>query len=87
MAGISSIQPKVSMEAITRLKGIIGYADEPLVSADYNHNPFSAVYDATGTMVIGKRLCTVMAWYDNELAFSLRMLDTGAAMAKLCMNW
>jgi glyceraldehyde 3-phosphate dehydrogenase len=63
------------------------FADEPLVSADYNHNPFSAVYDATGTMVIGKRLCTVMAWYDNEWAFSLRMLDTGAAMAKLCMNW
>ena len=32
-------------------------------------------------MVTGKRLCTVMAWYDNEWAFAMRMPDTGAAMA------
>ena len=63
-------------------KGILGYCDEPLVSSDYNHNPHSAVYDVTGTMVTGKRLCRVMAWYDNEWGFSLRMLDTGAAMAR-----
>jgi glyceraldehyde 3-phosphate dehydrogenase len=66
-----------------KFKGILSYCDEPLVSSDYNHNPHSAVYDAMGTMVMSKRLCTVMAWYDNEWGFSLRMLDTGAAMAWL----
>ena len=66
-----------------KLAGILGYEDEPLVSADFNHNPFSAVYDESGTRVTGGRLCTVMAWYDNEWAFALRMLDTGAAMAAL----
>lgn len=71
---IDEIHGSMRQAAEGRLKGIIGYADEPLASADYNHNSFSAVYDATGTMVTGKRFCTVMAWYDNEWAFSLRML-------------
>jgi glyceraldehyde 3-phosphate dehydrogenase len=57
-----------------------------LGTADYNHNPFSAVYDPAGTMVTGRRFCSVMAWYDNEWAFSLRMLDTGAVIAALGTN-
>lgn len=69
--------------ASDRLRGVLDYSDEPLVSADYNHNPYSAVYDATGTRVIQGQLCTVTAWYDNEWGFSLRMLDTGMAMAAL----
>lgn len=68
------------------LKGILGYEDQPLVSIDYNHNPYSAVYDETGTRVTRGRLCTVMAWYDNEWAFALRMLDTASAMAALDAN-
>ena len=69
-----------------RLNGVLDVSDEPLVSSDYNHNPFSAVYDTTGTTVVGDRLCTVMAWYDNEWGFALRMLDTGAAMSALDHN-
>ena len=80
---IDEIHGAMRQAAEGRFKDILGYVCEPLVSADYVHNPFSAVYDETATMVTGKRLCVVMAWYDNEWAFSLRMLDTGAAMAKL----
>lgn len=69
-----------------QLMGVLDCEDEPLVSTDFNHNPFSAVYDETGTKVTGGRLCTVMAWYDNEWAFALRMLDTGSAMAALDFN-
>jgi glyceraldehyde 3-phosphate dehydrogenase len=76
---IAEIHGAMRQAAEGRFKDILGYACEPLVSADNVHNPFSAVYDETATMVTGKRLCA----YDNEWAFSLRMLDTGAAMAKL----
>jgi glyceraldehyde 3-phosphate dehydrogenase len=62
------------------LKGILGYNEELLVSIDFNHNCASSIYDATLTKVIGGNLVKVTAWYDNEWAFSNRMLDTAVAM-------
>ncbi|GGP71120.1 MULTISPECIES: type I glyceraldehyde-3-phosphate dehydrogenase [Shewanella] len=53
--------------------------EEPLVSIDFNHNPFSSNFDATQTRVKG-RLVKVMAWYDNEWGFSNRMLDNTVAL-------
>jgi glyceraldehyde 3-phosphate dehydrogenase len=62
-----------------KLKGILNYTEEPLVSIDYNHDPASSTYDATLTKVSG-RLVKVCSWYDNEWGFSNRMLDTMLAM-------
>ena len=56
------------------LKGVLCVNDEQLVSSDFNHNPYSCIYDATLTKVIGP-LVKVFAWYDNEWGFSNRMLD------------
>jgi len=61
------------------LRGILAYTDEPLVSVDFNHNPHSSVFDATLTKVSG-RLVKVSSWYDNEWAFSTRMLDVTVAL-------
>lgn len=61
------------------LKGILGYTEEPLVSADFNHNPASGSYDASLTKVSG-HLVKVGSWYDNEWGFSNRMLDTTVAL-------
>jgi len=63
------------------LKGILAYCDQPLVSIDFNHNPASAIYDASLTKILGGRLVKVCAWYDNEWGFSNRMLDTTLAFA------
>ncbi len=62
------------------LHGILRVADEPLVSMDFNHDPASAIYDPYMTRVVDGRLVKVCAWYDNEWAFSYRMLDTAGAM-------
>ncbi|MGA8260815.1 MAG: type I glyceraldehyde-3-phosphate dehydrogenase [Arenicellales bacterium] len=62
------------------LKGILDYNDKPLVSVDFNHNPFSAVYDAYMTRVVNGTTVKVCTWYDNEWGFSNRMLDTCKAM-------
>jgi len=61
------------------LKGILEYTTEPLVSADYNHNPASSTVDAGLTKVSGT-LVKVSSWYDNEWGFSNRMLDTTVAL-------
>ena len=62
------------------LKGVLAYNDEPLVSVDFNHDPASSTYDASLTKVIGGDLVKVISWYDNEWAFSNRMLDTCVAL-------
>ena len=58
-----------------KLKGVLAYSEEPTVSVDYNHDPHSAIFDATNTFVIGDTFAKVFAWYDNEWGFSNRMLD------------
>ncbi|MCB0328788.1 MAG: type I glyceraldehyde-3-phosphate dehydrogenase [Bdellovibrionales bacterium] len=57
------------------LKGILGYSDEPLVSVDYIGDIHSSTVDALSTMVIEDTLVKVVAWYDNEMGFSVRMLN------------
>ena len=66
-----------------RLKGILDYSDEPLVSVDIVHTPQSSTVDSLETAVLEGKLVRVVSWYDNEWGFSNRMVDTAAAMAKL----
>lgn len=59
----------------TSLAGILDYTDEPLVSTDFNTNPYSAVVDGLTTMVMEGRKVKVLAWYDNEWGYSCRVVD------------
>jgi glyceraldehyde 3-phosphate dehydrogenase len=58
-----------------KLKGIIQYTEEPLVSVDFMENPHSAIVDGLSTKVIEKNLLKVLAWYDNEWGYSCRLRD------------
>lgn len=58
-----------------KLSGILEYCDKPLVSKDFNGNPKSSIFDAALTYVIDKRLVKVLSWYDNEWAYSCRVVD------------
>jgi glyceraldehyde 3-phosphate dehydrogenase len=66
-----------------RLKGILVYSEDPLVSSDIVHTPQSSTVDSLETAVIEGKLVRVVSWYDNEWGFSNRMVDTAAAMGKL----
>jgi glyceraldehyde 3-phosphate dehydrogenase len=57
------------------LKGILKYETDPIVSNDIVGNPYSSIYDAELTMVMGKRLAKVLSWYDNEWGFSTRLVE------------
>jgi glyceraldehyde 3-phosphate dehydrogenase len=58
-----------------KLKGILGYSEEPLVSVDYMRNPHSGIVDGLFTRITDNNLVKVIAWYDNEWGYSCRMRD------------
>ena len=66
-----------------RLKNILGYVTDELVSSDFMGDTHSSNFDATQTQVVDKRLGRVLAWYDNEVGFSNRMLDVAVVMGKM----
>ena len=65
------------------MKGVIGYEELPLVSSDFNTTEESCIFKLDQTRVVGDHLVRVMAWYDNEWAFSCRMADIASVMGKM----
>jgi glyceraldehyde 3-phosphate dehydrogenase len=57
------------------LEGILAYSEEPLVSSDAIKSPYSAVFDAGLTTVVDGTQVKVVAWYDNEWAYSTRLVE------------
>ena len=74
-ATVASVNTAMRDAAAGRLKGIVQYSEDPIVSQDIVGNPHSSIFDAPLTMVSGDRLVKIMAWYDNEWGFSNRMVD------------
>ena len=64
------------------LKGILDYNEFPLVSVDYNGNPYSATIDGLSTMVLEDNMVKVLAWYDNEVGYSARLIDLALFVAE-----
>jgi glyceraldehyde 3-phosphate dehydrogenase len=58
-----------------KLKGILRFCEEPLVSIDFNGDPHSSIVDATSTKVVGGKMVKILSWYDNEWGFSNRMCE------------
>jgi glyceraldehyde 3-phosphate dehydrogenase len=66
-----------------KLKDIIEYTEEPIVSSDIIGNPYSCIFDALLTKVIDKTFVKAVAWYDNEWGYSTRCVDLMAKLASL----
>lgn len=92
----STLQVKetVSIDAVNRcleqaakgeLCNVLGYTVEPLASCDFNHEPQSAIVDASQTGVSGQ-LVNVLIWFDNEWGYALRMLDVATHWLKHSTN-
>lgn len=64
------------------LEGILAYNELPLVSIDYNGNPASSTIDGLSTMVMEGRMAKVVAWYDNEIGYSTRLMDLALYIAE-----
>jgi len=57
------------------LKGILKYSEEPLVSVDFKQDPHSSIVDGLSTTVMDKNMVKIIAWYDNEWGYSVRVVD------------
>jgi glyceraldehyde 3-phosphate dehydrogenase len=80
---VKDINEIIKIAANSEYENIIQYNTEQLVSIDFNHNPYSCIFDSTQTRVsVDGKLVKVLAWYDNEWGFSNRMLDTSIALMK-----
>ena len=79
---VDEVNAAVKAAAEGPMKGVVGYEPAPLVSIDFNHTEESAIFAPDQTRVVGKRLVRVLAWYDNEWGFSVRMADVAVAMGR-----
>ncbi len=79
---VATLEKEVTIEEVNaafkeaaekELKGVLDYTEDPVVSTDMVHNPYSAIVDGLSTMVIGN-LVKVLAWYDNEWGYSVKMV-------------
>jgi glyceraldehyde 3-phosphate dehydrogenase (phosphorylating) len=64
------------------MKGILAYTEDPVVSTDMLHNPASSIVDSLMTKVLDGNLVKVLAWYDNEWGYSMRVIDLIDFLAK-----
>jgi glyceraldehyde 3-phosphate dehydrogenase len=74
-ATVESVNAAFQRAAEGPMKGILEYTDEELVSIDFRGNANSAIVDAGYTRVVGTNCVKVLAWYDNEWAYSCRCRD------------
>ena len=79
----SEINSLIKKSSLNKLKGVLSYTEEKLVSMDFNHAPHSSIFAADQTKVLEKKMVRVLSWYDNEWGFSNRMSDTALEMASL----
>ncbi len=74
-ATVASVNTALKAAADGPLKGILEYTEEELVSIDFRGNPHSSIVDSGYTRVVGTNCVKVLAWYDNEWAYSRRCVD------------
>jgi glyceraldehyde 3-phosphate dehydrogenase len=81
---VADLEKQVTIEQVNKtfkaaaegkLKGILEYCDEPLVSVDFKGNQHSSIFDSLSTMVQSGNMVKVLAWYDNEWGYSCRLAD------------
>jgi glyceraldehyde 3-phosphate dehydrogenase len=68
------------------MKGILAYTEDPVVSTDLLHHPASSIVDAEMTKVLDGNLVKVLAWYDNEWGYSMRIVDLIEFLVKKGLN-
>ncbi|ELT7225425.1 ArsJ-associated glyceraldehyde-3-phosphate dehydrogenase [Vibrio cholerae] len=72
---VEEINQLLKQASENELKGILGFEERPLVSIDYQGDQRSTIVDALSTMLVGKRMVKIYAWYDNEMGYATRTAE------------
>jgi len=81
-ATVEEINAALKAASEGKMKGILGFTTDPVVSIDFNHCPLSSIVDGLSTKVIQDNLVKVLSWYDNEWGYSCRVVDLVDFIAK-----
>ncbi|MEN8138548.1 MAG: type I glyceraldehyde-3-phosphate dehydrogenase [Bacteroidota bacterium] len=82
-AEIAEINDAFKKASNTRLKGILKFIEDPIVSTDIIGCPYSCSFDSLLTSVIDDKFVKVVGWYDNEMGYSNRLADLMLHINKL----
>lgn len=77
------IKETMKAAADDKLKGILKYTEEAVVSTDFIHDDASCIFDASAGIMLNSKFCKLVAWYDNEWGYSNRVVDLIAHMCKV----
>lgn len=80
---VEEVNAAMAAAAAGPMGAVLSYDPEPKVSIDFNHTHYSSIFAPDQTKVVGGRTVRVLAWYDNEWGFSVRMADVAVAMGRL----
>jgi glyceraldehyde 3-phosphate dehydrogenase len=81
-ASAEDLNDALKKAADGKLRGILAYSDEPLVSSDFRGNPASSIVDGLSTVVLEGKMAKIISWYDNEWGYSCRVSDLATYMAE-----
>jgi glyceraldehyde 3-phosphate dehydrogenase len=81
-ANVETINDTIRQAADDKMKGILAFCDEPLVSSDFRGNSASSIVDGLSTVVLEGKMAKVLSWYDNEWGYSCRVGDLAKLMAE-----
>ncbi|XP_054805743.1 glyceraldehyde-3-phosphate dehydrogenase 2, cytosolic-like isoform X2 [Prosopis cineraria] len=81
-ASYDQIKAAIKEESEGKLKGILGYVEEDVVSTDFVGDNRSSIFDAKAGIALNENFVKLVAWYDNEWGYSTRVVDLIAHMAK-----
>ncbi|HOW71280.1 MAG TPA: type I glyceraldehyde-3-phosphate dehydrogenase [Phycisphaerae bacterium] len=79
---LKDISAAMKAASNSRMKGILGYTEEPVVSSDFIGCSLSSIYDATACIELNSNFFKLISWYDNEMGYSCRVIDLLKLMAK-----
>ena len=72
---VEDVNNAIKKAAEGKMKGVLEYTEDPIVSRDVQGNSHSSVFDASMTMKMDKHMFKVFSWYDNEMGYSTRVVD------------
>lgn len=78
---VAEVNNALKEAAGNKLKGILAYSEEELVSVDFTSSSYSSIVDSLLTQVVGDKLVKVFAWYDNESGYACRLRDLAVYIA------
>jgi glyceraldehyde 3-phosphate dehydrogenase len=82
-ATVEEINAAIKEAAEGKMKGILEYCTDPIVSVDIVGNPHSSIFDAGLTKVLDGNFIKIVSWYDNEYGYSNRVVDLIEKLAKV----